>query len=404
MSEMIEIAKIRRDGGTQSRVNTDYETVASYAEAMKGGVEFPAVTVVHDGENYWLADGFHRLQAAQRIDRKEIMADVIQGTQRDAILYSAGANATHGLRRTNEDKRRAVLRLLNDAEWVQWSNREISRRTGVTDVTVGNIRKQLEKEQKLQAQTTRIGADGRAINTNGIGAKEKKPWLTELIKTWRNGLEEKEVPFIYMPDGKYLVLMSWTNSTDRDVLQDYHIRARYYNIEETDYFGSGGVHFAAFDQPFVDHIGQKNRIRCINHDDLPVHIKAVFSQAKIEDTDFNWFEQRTRSDYFQPGQLVATGQKSIGLIKNFKPRHGRWNVDLLGEGQSYPSTIDVGQRNLILLDTTPTPETAETLDDILVLLEALWKNEPNEAAAQHVFFQIAKRCYQMTRFKKGKSS
>ena len=39
-----------------------------------------------------------------------------KGTQRDAILWSISANATHGLRRTNEDKRRAVTRLLQDPE------------------------------------------------------------------------------------------------------------------------------------------------------------------------------------------------------------------------------------------------------------------------------------------------
>lgn len=32
--------------------------------------------------------------------------EVLRGTKRDAILYSVGANSTHGLRRTNADKRR----------------------------------------------------------------------------------------------------------------------------------------------------------------------------------------------------------------------------------------------------------------------------------------------------------
>jgi hypothetical protein len=35
---------------------------------------------------------------------------------RDAILYAVGANASHGLKRTNRDKRNAVL-LLKDLEW-----------------------------------------------------------------------------------------------------------------------------------------------------------------------------------------------------------------------------------------------------------------------------------------------
>jgi hypothetical protein len=72
--------------------------------------------VFYDGAEYWLADGFHRVHAAQKLRRLTIAADVRQGTRRDAVLLSARANAEHGLRRTNEDKRRAVLTLLADPE------------------------------------------------------------------------------------------------------------------------------------------------------------------------------------------------------------------------------------------------------------------------------------------------
>jgi hypothetical protein len=44
------------------------------------------------------------------------------------------------VRRTNEDKRRAVATLLNDPEWSQWSDREISRRCGVSDRMVNSLR------------------------------------------------------------------------------------------------------------------------------------------------------------------------------------------------------------------------------------------------------------------------
>ncbi len=63
-----------------------------------------------------------------------------QGTQRDAVLFSVGANGAHGQRRTNEDKRRAVLCLLNDGEWSHWSNSEIARRCGVNHKTVESLR------------------------------------------------------------------------------------------------------------------------------------------------------------------------------------------------------------------------------------------------------------------------
>jgi hypothetical protein len=51
-------------------------------------------------------------------------------------LYAVGANASHGLKRTNRDKRNAVLVLLKDPEWQGWSDREIARRCVVSPHTV----------------------------------------------------------------------------------------------------------------------------------------------------------------------------------------------------------------------------------------------------------------------------
>ena len=62
---------------------------------------------------------------------------------RDAKLFAAGANADHGLRRTQADKRSAILALLTDKEWRGWSDREIARRTATSDKTVAKVRREL---------------------------------------------------------------------------------------------------------------------------------------------------------------------------------------------------------------------------------------------------------------------
>lgn len=138
---MLDLDKIRIDGGTQSRAELNQDTVAEYAEAYKAGAEFPPVTVFFDGKHQWLADGFHRYFASKAAGRTTILEKVTPGTQRDAVLFSLSANATHGLRRTNDDKRRAVMTLLNDPEWSGWSDREIARQCGVTHPFVANLRK-----------------------------------------------------------------------------------------------------------------------------------------------------------------------------------------------------------------------------------------------------------------------
>jgi ParB-like chromosome segregation protein Spo0J len=136
----IDLHAIRLDQSAQPREALNNDRIAEYADAMKAGDQFPPLTVFHDGKTYWLADGFHRHYAAQHAGRKHIRCYVRQGGLRDAILWSVGANAKHGLARSDEDKKRAVMRLLDDAEWSQWSDREIARRCRVSDKTVAKYR------------------------------------------------------------------------------------------------------------------------------------------------------------------------------------------------------------------------------------------------------------------------
>lgn len=137
----IKVADIRIDGGTQSRVAINADAVEDYAEALTAGVNLPPVVVFHDGAAYWLADGFHRLHAHRRIGAVSINAEVRSGTQRDAQLFAYGANQTHGLRRTNEDKRKAVHGML--ALVPDWSDVKIARHVGVNDKTVAAHRRSI---------------------------------------------------------------------------------------------------------------------------------------------------------------------------------------------------------------------------------------------------------------------
>lgn len=155
----LDIAVIRTDGGTQPRAGIDQDVVREYAEDMARGAEFPPVQVVHDGRDYWLWDGFHRLHARQQAGQRTTPALVRQGTRREAVLLSVGANATHGFRRTADDKRRAVDTLLHDQEWSQWSDREIARRAAVDGKTVAARRAFLSAEIP-QIETRRVTRNG----------------------------------------------------------------------------------------------------------------------------------------------------------------------------------------------------------------------------------------------------
>lgn len=194
------LADIRINGGTQSRASIDKQVVGDYADAILAGDTFPPLVVYHDGANYWLADGFHRYEAYARAKIDQVAADVRQGTQRDAILFSVSANAVHGLRRTNDDKRRAVLTLLNDKEWSKWSDREIARRCAVHHDLVGKLRPAVtgvsasertyttKHGTKAEMQTANIGkrsepAEHKPVNGHATLAKPTASAESELPVT-----------------------------------------------------------------------------------------------------------------------------------------------------------------------------------------------------------------------------
>lgn len=165
---------IRIDGGTQSRVSLNESTVAEYVEFIRAGGEFPPVIVFEDGTDIWLGDGFHRFHAYRQFGAVEILCDVRSGTLREAKLFSCGANSDHGMRRTNEDKRKAVMTLLNDAEWKVQGIRWISRQCAVSEGYVHKLYHEVlsvNREQIEKPEVRTVERNGKTYeqNTSNIG-------------------------------------------------------------------------------------------------------------------------------------------------------------------------------------------------------------------------------------------
>ena len=154
--------KIRIDCGTQARAQINAEMVENYAEALLDGAIFPPVTVFYDGVSYYLADGFHRYLANIKAGSPNIECNVNNGSLRDAILYSLSANFDHGLHRTNADKRKAVITMLEDFEWTDWSDREIAKWCKVSHNLVATIR----KERNMQKSVVKYERDGKVHTKN----------------------------------------------------------------------------------------------------------------------------------------------------------------------------------------------------------------------------------------------
>jgi hypothetical protein len=152
----LRLSLIRADAGTQSRAAISEATVAEYAESMLAGSRFPPVVVFHSKGTYLLADGFHRVLASKLAKLKQIDAEVRQGSRLDAVKFSLSANHTHGLRRSNDDKRHSIEIALR--ELPQWSDRAIAELCGVSHPSVGVARRELVNSSSCEK---RLGRDGK---------------------------------------------------------------------------------------------------------------------------------------------------------------------------------------------------------------------------------------------------
>lgn len=167
---IVPISTLTIDPKIQPRAAVDPSVIADYAEAMIAGDKFPPIIVFHDGKRRFVADGFQRVEAARQAKLREVSADVRKGTRRDAILFACGCNAYHGARRTNDDKRAVVLRLLNDPEWTDWNDREIARRCAVSGPFVATMRDS-GNFKRLQMRKVIRGGKTYTMDTANIGAK-----------------------------------------------------------------------------------------------------------------------------------------------------------------------------------------------------------------------------------------
>jgi len=165
----VTLSKIKIDANTQSRVKINQEMIDEYAEAIEEGEKFPPITLFNDGISFYLADGFHRFFAHQKLGLIDIESDILRGTARDARLYSFGANANHGLRRSIEDKRKAVMEMLDDFEWSEWSDREIAKHCSVTHPFVAKMRQRIA--EPAQPETSKASPSKKPTESKAVVEK-----------------------------------------------------------------------------------------------------------------------------------------------------------------------------------------------------------------------------------------
>ncbi len=163
--EALPLEQIRTDSGAQMRAELNADVLLDYRDKWETGYQFPPIDVFFDGSTYWLGGGFHRYWSAGDAGKEEIVCRITDGTQRDAVLFACGDNTDHGLRRTNADKKKAVMAMLNDKEWRKWSDRKISEHVSVSHTLVSQLRDSTGNIASTSSGEERVGRDGKSRRT-----------------------------------------------------------------------------------------------------------------------------------------------------------------------------------------------------------------------------------------------
>jgi len=106
----IKVNEITIDPAVAIREGTDEDTIQRYEDNFE---RLPPVVVYKTDTKYLLADGFHRLAAAERKGLREIDAEIREGTDSEAKEYAIYANLRHGKPLTREEYKKAIFRLRN---------------------------------------------------------------------------------------------------------------------------------------------------------------------------------------------------------------------------------------------------------------------------------------------------
>jgi hypothetical protein len=170
----IQLALIVADDDLQPRVKTDHHISQEYGLAMAKGDQFPPLDVFWDGETYWLAGGFHRYHAASAIGLPFIDCFVHEGSRDDALWFTCGTNAKHGVRRSRDDIRLVIERALLHPQGAGRTDREIAAMITCSHHTVAAVRAHLVSVGQIAQQNERVGKDGKTYRADADRGKARE--------------------------------------------------------------------------------------------------------------------------------------------------------------------------------------------------------------------------------------
>ena len=136
-----------------------------------------------------LIDGFDRVRAYREVLDEDALVpcEVLQvvntaPVERIATYLASTANSHNKSQRprTNKDKRLAIRTLLEDSEWVTYSDRMIADLINVSHVLVGNVRAELEEKSLIMPVAVRVSGNQRHYQIKDVDTEVAEARLKEV--------------------------------------------------------------------------------------------------------------------------------------------------------------------------------------------------------------------------------
>lgn len=160
--KLVQLEKIATyDRSLQVRGGLDQEKVERYRQIMRDNGEDGAAGVMDpimvfcegDDGPRWIADGFHRIAAAEAEGVEKIPVILRDGTRLKALRFALGENGHHGAPMSNAEKRHAAGMAVLDPDLGKKTDKEISRLVGCSPSLVSDCRRGETPEVKAEKRT-----------------------------------------------------------------------------------------------------------------------------------------------------------------------------------------------------------------------------------------------------------
>jgi len=201
----VALNKIKVDPTVQIRRSNHEPTIRRYEESFE---KLPPVDVFDTPEGMLLADGFHRVAAAERLGLAEVEARVHKGTRAEALEFAVISNTKNADPLTPDERDDGIRRLKQLHP--DWPLRKLADAMSVSHETVSRVfkRDEVRRQVLTSASVTRVtdshldevASAPREAWEPLVKAAEERGWSRDTTRLAVRNLRDDRIPSTHKED------------------------------------------------------------------------------------------------------------------------------------------------------------------------------------------------------------